>query len=79
MSAYLTGFAFPSFFSSGANQDDGFWQEPSTIKTRLTAANSSDTEMGACPATTTGDLTARHTIAHRRNKSMQLHYAAPSA
>jgi len=79
MSAYISGFVFPSLFNSNASLDDGFWQEPSTIKIRLTAADSLIAELGACNATTTVGLTAKHSIAHRRNRSMQLHFAAPCA
>ncbi|KAK5946383.1 hypothetical protein PMZ80_000526 [Knufia obscura] len=80
MSAYFSAIVFPSFFSSSnATVDDGFWQEPSTIKTKLTAADSLIAEADACIASNAAGLAAKHTISHRRNKSMQLYYAAPSA
>ena len=79
MSAYISGFTFPSLFNSSASLDDGFWQEPSTVKIRLTAAESLIAEAGTCNATTTSGLIAKHSIVHRRNKSLQLHFAAPCA
>src|SRR4051812_14061273 len=80
MSAYLSTLSFSSIFGSIYNTtaaDDGFWQEPSTIKAPLTAAASVESEAGGCDGTATP--TTKHTIAHRRNKSLQLHYAAPTA
>jgi ABC-type uncharacterized transport system YnjBCD substrate-binding protein len=77
MSAILSGFVLQNNFSSHSNLDDGFWQEPSTMKPKLAASASLDAEARACDTTAAAALTTKHSIAHPRQKSMQCHYAAP--
>lgn len=84
MSAYLSGFSFSSLFgpsTATTNQDDDFWQEPSTMRPQLTANTSlyQDNSQTICENSSMSSLTEKHHIAHRRNKSLQIHYAAPSA
>lgn len=83
MSAYLSGFSFTSLFttSTAAEEDDGYWQEPSTMKPQLTANASltPETIQSMCENSSKSSLTGKHNIAYHRNRSLQLHYAAPSA
>lgn len=76
MSAYLSSLVFSSIFRSTPT-DDGFWDEPSTIKTPLTARSSMEDSI--CDGAATTGLTTRHNIAHRRKKSLGLRSAAPAA
>lgn len=79
MSAFLSGFTLTSIFGSSTNNDDEFWSEPSTLKTQLTAEASFTGPGIACDNSMANSLTRKHNVAHRRNQSLQLHYAAPSA
>ena len=59
MSAILSGFVFQNIFSSNSKVDDGFWQEPSTMKTKPTAAACHDAKAGTCSTTGAAALTTK--------------------
>lgn len=80
MTAFFSALIVNNFFCSTAiNNDDGFWEEPSTIKTRLTAQASYVEEHSTCGLTAASALATKHSLADRRQKSYGLTYAAPSA
>ena len=80
MTAFFSALIVNNFFRSTAiNNDDGFWEEPSTIKTRLTAQASYVEEHSTCGLTAASALATKHSLADRRQKSYGLTYAAPSA
>lgn len=79
MSAMISGFTLPNIFGFGAAPaNDGFWDEPSTLKTTLTA-EASLMEDNTCNHITSSTLANLNHMPHCHSKKLQLHYAAPSA
>jgi len=75
MAAYLLGFVFTGL-SSAQVSDDGFFNEPSTMRPQLTAAAAKDSsidDLSSLPTASTYQVIARGL------PGAKIHYAAPSA
>jgi len=76
MAAYLLGHVFPGISFQGISNDEDFFNEPSTLRPRLTAAAAKD---GSAEDLAVPSTTSTYQVVARGLPGAKIHYAAPSA
>ncbi|KAK5455077.1 hypothetical protein LTS15_005797 [Exophiala xenobiotica] len=84
MAAYLLGFVFTGL-SSAQVSDDGFFNEPSTMRPQLTAAaakdnySATDDDLSSSSPSLPSSTASTYQVIARGLPGAKIHYAAPSA